>query len=190
MPRNRVRQRPGSDLTPLEREVLRFCFDERQDIVQLIDLTTAVADLPRSLRGPWFDARLLTPQQKERHAQVVKDIKRALRRLFRAGLIDIGREQNYPEGFKRHHREIVAAMQTDSYWLGHAGVKGRAPSMDVVERSVRFHQTWADVTDLRSAVKEMGGDVELIGLTPAGFESARTQASEHAPNEAPSSSSP
>jgi len=148
--------------------VLLFCAEHPEEMVYLVDLTTALAGLPRSLRGQWFDPALLTPAQKEAHAQVVKDTNRGIRRLFRAGLLDIGREDAYSEGFTRHHRDLVEAMQKDSYWRHRPGSKGEVPAMDVIEQHVRFHKTWAEVTDLTAAVKEMGGKAELVGLTPAG----------------------
>lgn len=185
MPRRTTGKHGANDLTPLEEKILRFCSEDRRDMVHLVDLTTALAELPRALQGPWFALRLLAPDQKKRYTEVVRDVNRAMRRLFRAKLIDIGREDSYSEGFTRHHREIVAAMHTDSYWQNRSGSKGQMPSMDVIAENVRFHQTWADVTDLRAAAKEMGGDVELIGLTPNGREHAQMLLSDRTAAEPP-----
>ena len=178
MARTSAREHRRDRLTLLERNIIRFCFDRRDEMTYLIDMTTALADLPRTLQGQWFDARLLAPNQKARHAQIAKEVDRALRRLFQAGLIDVGREDSFPEGFKRRHRDVVAAMQSDSYWLSRSG---RVPTMDVIEQNVRFHQTWAEVAELKSAIKEMGGPIELIGLSPAGRELAQVLAADQTP---------
>ena len=161
------------DLTETEAAILRQCLAAREEMVYLVDLTTALAELPKVLRGAWFDPRLLDPRQSRRHEEVVKEVRQALRRLFRAGLVDIGREDAYPEGFRRHHREIVAAMHSDAYWRSRPGSRGRVPSMDTISENVRFHQMWADVPDLAAVTKELGGPVEFVGLTPQGAEFAR-----------------
>ena len=169
------------ELTPSEQRLMMFCVQRREDMVYLIDVTTAHAGLPRSLQGQWFDTRLLTPGQKSAVSAVTREVNRALRRLFRLDLVDVGREETFPEGFKRHHREIVAAMQTDEYWRGRSDSRGQMPSMDLIEQHVRFHQRWADITDLRVAAKELGGPVELIGLTPAGRRFVESAAGKESP---------
>ena len=153
------------DLTPVENSILRYCVSRKDDMIFLVDVTTALADLPTALQGPWFDKKLLTPKQKETHVAVVKDVNRALRRLFKAGFVDIGREDTYPEGFKRRHREIIAARQKDPRWEEGGG--------DALEAEIRANKIWADVTDIRAAVKQMGDSIELIGLLPEGREFAR-----------------
>ena len=176
-----VRPQTCDDLTAAEQNIIAFCAQQREDMVYLIDVTTAQAGLPRSLQGQWFDERLLTPEQRSAVADVTKAVNRALRRLFRFDLVDVGREDTFPEGFKRHHREIVAAMQTDDYWRSRPDFRGEIPAMDLIEQHVRFHQQWADVTDLRLATKELGGPVELVGLTPAGRRLAESGRGDRSP---------
>ncbi len=162
----------AEDLTESEAELIRYCAGRKEDLVYLVDITTALAGLPKSLAGQWFDEKLLTPRQKEGHRQAVKDVNAALRRLYRAGLIDVAREDASPEGFRRHHDEIIAAMRDGRYWLARPQYGGKTPALHVVEENVAHHETWATASDLRAVVRELGGPVQMVGLTARGREIA------------------
>jgi hypothetical protein len=147
------------DLTEMERQVIEFCLLRKEDMVYLVDLTTAMADLPKTLQGQWFDNKLLSPRQKEVHKEAVKETMRALRRLFKVGFVDLGNEESFPEGFRRHHREIMISMQSDARW------HERTESDD---QRMRFHKTWAEATDFAAVKKRMDAPIELAGLTERG----------------------
>ncbi len=161
--RSRVPEKP-SDLTETEAALLRHCAAERADMVYLVDFTTACADLPKALRGSWFEPKLLSPRQKEAHAAVAKETRKALKRLFAAGLIDVGREDACPEGFKRRHAEILARLQNDGRW--------ETGETSAIEGEVRHHEVWAEATDLPAVTRQIGGRPELVGLTSKGRELA------------------
>ena len=148
------------DLHRTEAALLAYCNGQRADMVYLIDFTTRLAGLPKTLQGDWFDAKLLSPTQKAAHDEVVRDTRKALRRLFSAGLIDVGREDDCPEGFKRRHGEIIAALQKDVRWE-----TGETAGL---EAQVRHHRTWAEAHDLAAVTRQMGDKPQLVGLTGKG----------------------
>ena len=151
----------AGDLVPLECELMRYCLSQKEDMVFLIDLTTALARLPKSLQGAWYDPALLTPKQKAAHAEVVKEVNKALRRLFKAGFIDVGAEETFSEGFKRRHRDVISALQRDPRWES-------GEQTDLLQAEIRAKTVWAEATDLRAVLKQMGEPVEMVGLTPEG----------------------
>ena len=161
-----------SDLTEGERGILKHCAETVEDAIYVIDVVTTIADLPRGLRGVWFDEKLLSPRQLAAYKQAKKDLDAALRRLFRADLVDIGREDEYPEGFKRHHREVIAALRDGRYWRARPHYRGKTPSLRVVEDHVAAHVEWANATDLRAVQREIGGAPDFIFLTERGREFA------------------
>lgn len=164
--------RSVSDLTDGELGILKHCAETVEDAVYIIDIVTSIADLPRGLRGVWFDEKLLSPRQSAAYKQAKKDLDAALRRLFRADLIDVGREDMYPEGFKRHHQEVIAALRDGRYWRARPQYGGKTPSLRVVEDHVAAHAEWADATDLRAAQRELGGAPDFVFLTDRGREFA------------------
>lgn len=156
------------DLSDHETHLMMFCVRERSDMVHIIDITSALAGLPKSLSGQWFDKKLLDPNQIVAFRDAEKGVTRAIRRLFRAGLIDIGSEEAFSEGFRRHHREIIESMRSGQYWRSRPKFKGQIPSLRVVEDHVAHHEQWAHATDFNAVVREMGGKPELVGLTEEG----------------------
>jgi hypothetical protein len=155
-------------LSDHEAHLMTYCARERSEMVHIIDVATALAGLPKSLSGQWFDRKLLDPKQTVAVREADKEITRAIRRLFRAGLIDIGREEVFSEGFRRHHREIIESMRSGQYWRSRPQFKGQVPSLRVVEDHVAHHEQWAHATDFNAVVREMGGKPELVGLTDDG----------------------
>jgi len=160
------------DLNNVERAILTHCANSVEDTVYLIDLSTMIADLPRGLRGAWFDEKLLSPKQLAAHTQAKKDLDAAMRRLFREDLVDVGREDTYPEGFKRHHRELIASMRNGRYWLARPQYRGKVPSLREVEDHVAAHTEWAYATNLRAVHRQLGGAPDFIFLTDRGREFA------------------
>lgn len=155
-------------LQPLEQEAMRFCSASAEDMVYLIDLTTTLAGLPKTLQGQWFDAALLSPEQKDAYSTTSKMTMKAVRQLFRLRLMDVGREETCPEGFVRRHSEIIRALQSHPAWDSRDATS--ASSITSLESQVRFHTMWRDATELTPVQKEMGGAVELIGLSERGSE--------------------
>jgi hypothetical protein len=160
---------PGTaEITDTEQRLLRHLAADKAEMVYLIDITTALAGLPKTLQGDWFDEKLLSPNQKNDHRKVVKEMDAALRKLFAKGFVDIGREDICSEGLRRHHLEIVKSMRDGRYWAARGLVGDKKPSLRVIEDNVAHHETWISATDLRAAQREIGGKPELIGLTETG----------------------
>ena len=153
-------------LDPIERRVLLLLAGCVEDMVPLVDITSDLAGLPNHLRGQWFDRKLLTPSQASAWEEALKQVRRAVRSLFRKRFIDVGREDHFPEGFCRHHAEVIRALQNHPAWKGDSDISKR--SVAGIESEIRARMPWAEARDLTAVQKQMGGPVDIIGITSSG----------------------
>ena len=166
---------PGNVLEGLKESdlnLLRFLRANREEMVHLLDVITVIAGLPSALQGQWFDRRHLTPDQAIACDAARKEVTIALRKLFRLGLVDVGTEETFPEGFKRHHLEVIKALQSHPAWR--SGAEPSARSVASLEDEIRARLPWAHATDLRVVQTQMGARVELFGFTELGRSVAET----------------
>ncbi len=161
-----VRENSRRRLDPVEEKILLLLAGRAEDMVPLVDITTDLAGLPDHLRGQWFDKKLLTPSQVAAWEEALKQVRRAVRSLFRKGFIDVGREDEFPEGFCRHHAEVIRARQNHPAWKGDTDTSKR--SVAGIESEIRARMPWADARDLTAVQKQMDGPVDIVGITSSG----------------------
>jgi len=161
-----VQEDSRGQLDPIEGKILLILAGRVEEMVPLVDITTDLAGLPDHLRGQWFERKLLTPSQAAAWEEARKQVRRAVRSLFRKGFIDVGREDAFPEGFCRHHAEVIRALQNHPAWKGDTDISKR--SVAAIENEIRARIPWAVARDLAAVQKQMGGPVDIVGITSSG----------------------
>ena len=152
-------------LSDHEKKILQYCY-RRREMVERKELVVYVSGLAEGHRIQWFDERWLRPEEKRIYTRVRSAVSRSLRILFEQGYIDIGNEGTYGEGIKTYYRRIWKAQQNKSYWLGEY-------SPEFIERTIAFSKEIMETKDFDFAKEQLGGKIELVGLTEEGVAKAR-----------------
>ena len=157
-PSEMPKQKP---LNEVELGLMAILADDNEP-VYLVDITTNLAGLPKTLSGQWFDAKLLDPTQTAAHNEAKKAVLKAVRRLFNLGWLDIGSEGQFDEGFKARHDRIWMAMQKEEYW------RERPTGVEQQATVIEYHDTWRNVPDFAAAKRQLDAPMDRVGLTQEG----------------------
>ena len=161
----RFEDKMADALNALEKQFLTYC-GKRGEMVAPEELAAVLSGWAEGRRALWFDPRTLKPEERKRYKSFRGRVSRCIRTLFEKGYADIGNEDTYGEGIKRHYARIWEAQQKKSYWLGEG-------SPEFVERTIAFSKELMETTDFEFAKQELGGKIEWVGLTGEGMKKAK-----------------